>query len=420
MDLFFHEASLLLFNSVLIPVALFSAAFYLLAVLGIRHRTPARYQGVAVKQWPSVTIQIPTKNEQVAIRCAEHCLRFDYPGRFQIIIGDDSTDSEVSRAIDAFARQHPNVTVTRRGSTFGYKPGNLNHMLQFSKGEIIAIFDSDFLPPTDFLTRIVKPFVADEKVACVQAKWDYLNIGQTRVSRFASSILMVYHHLLAPINERLGVSLLFGSAEAVRASALRELGGWKDWSMTEDVEFTLRALRAGYKSVYLSDLSVPGEVPFNLRGLSKQQKRWAYGNAKAFFDNSRWILFGGRFSLLQKAALLFTLVGYISAPFLVVFMLLGIVTWFTGTPGVIDVAKFSLTTGQIFLINSGFLAAALVALHREKRARMIISVVGASLTYGIWVSISVFDGLMKALARKKMQWYMIRKAGNESLTLPSA
>jgi len=420
MEMFFHEASILLFNLFLIPVAFFSAVFYILAFLGIKKykKSSKKYKNVRVRVWPKVTIQIPTKNEIVALRCAKKCLEFSYKGDFEILIGDDSTDPRVSRKIDAFARKHPGVKVTRRGSNFGYKPGNLNHMLQFSKGEIIVIFDSDFLPPKNFLKEIVKPFVADPKMACVQAKWDYLNIGQNRISKFASSILMVYHHLLAPINDRLGISLLFGSAEAVRKSILVELGGWKDWSMTEDVEFTLRALKHGYKTVYLKDLCVPGEVPFNLQSLSKQQKRWAYGNAKAFFDNSRWILFGKHFSFLQKISLTLTLVGYISAPFLVVFITLGFVTWFTGTPGVVDVAKFSIATGQIVLINSGFLAATFVALRKEQKTRMMLSVIGASLTYGIFVSISVFDGLMKALTKKKMQWYLIRKMGNETPLMP--
>lgn len=418
MEIFFHEASALLFNMFLIPVAIFSAVFYIVAILSIRRKKESKYADVIVKKWPSVTVQIPTKDEIVALRCAEKCLAFDYKGDFQVIIGDDSKDPASSRKIDEFARKNPQVKVTRRGNNFGYKPGNLNHMLSFSKGEIIVVFDSDFIPPANFLQEIVKPFVADEKMACVQAKWDYINLGQNIVSKFASSILMVYHHLLAPINERLGVSLLFGSAEAVRTSALKKLGGWKEWSMTEDVEFTLRALKAGYKTVYLNDLLVPGEVPFNIRSLAKQQKRWAFGNAKAFFDNSRWILFGKQFSFLQKASLVITLVGYISAPFLVVFMLLGGITWFTGAPGVVDVAKFSSITGQMMLINSGFLFATLVALRKEKRARMIFSVVVASLTYGILVSISVFDGLMKALSKKKMHWYMIRKAGNEVPLFP--
>jgi len=41
-------------------------------------------------------------------------------------------------------------------------------------GELIAIFDADFIPPRDFLTRTVHYF-ADPGVGVVQTRWSYLN-----------------------------------------------------------------------------------------------------------------------------------------------------------------------------------------------------------------------------------------------------
>ncbi len=407
-----HAALVAAYSVLLVPVVAFSILFYAIAVLGIRARRqpqPEPHDGPL----PSVTVQIPTFNEPVAIRCAEACLAFDYPAKkLQIIIGDDSNYPTISKQIDAFAAKHRGrITVTRRGSNQGYKPGNLNYMLKHSKGEVLVIFDSDFMPEPGFLKRIVRPF-ADQQVACVQAKWSYANLGENVISKFASTLLMVYHNLLAPINQRLNVSLLFGSGEAVRRSVLQKLGGWKDWSMTEDVEFSLRALKEGYKNVYLKDLEVKGEVPFTQRGLSRQQKRWAYGNTRAFFDNIRWILLGKRFSLAQKSALTFTLLGYFSAPLFVAFAAVGFGVWFTGTPGSVDVFRFVTETGKILFLNSGFIFAGLVALARERWLHIGGKVFLSSLTYGILVSLSVFDGLIKAVTKRPMIWYMIPKKGN--------
>ncbi len=110
---------------------------------------------------PSVTVQIPTYNEIAALNCAQMCINFDYPSdKLQIILGDDSSDVEISNQIDNFAQQNQDkILVTRRGNNIGFKPGNLNHMLPYSTGEIILIFDSDFLPKRDFLKKIVKPFI---------------------------------------------------------------------------------------------------------------------------------------------------------------------------------------------------------------------------------------------------------------------
>jgi len=419
MEVLIHFISQFLYLVLIFPVAFFSIIFYILAIKGARKKT-IKTNTKRITKWPTVTIQIPTKNELVAIRCAKKCLNFDYPKtKFQILIGDDSTKPEISQKLREFASKYKNIRVTRRDSNFGYKPGNLNHMLKYSSGEILVMFDSDFVPKRNFLKKIVTPFIHDEKVACVQAKWDYLNIKQNMTSKLASALLMVYHHLLAPINNKLGISLLFGSGEAVRTSVLKELGGWKNWAMTEDVEFSLRALKNGYKTVYLENVIVPGEVPFTADGLAKQQKRWAYGNTKAFFDNIKWIMFGKKFSITQKLFLFLTLIGYISAPLLIVFIITGAVLWFTGTPGVIDVSMFLWETSKVLVINSGFLVAMIVALFREHEQKITPLVIFASMTIGLWVAISVFDGFIKAITKHKMKWYMIRKTGNELVSIPS-
>lgn len=413
MEILVHVISQFLYLVLIFPVAIFSTIFYILAIHGFRKKKP-KTTARKVTNWPSVTVQIPTKDELVALRCAKKCMEFDYPkNKLQIIIGDDSLKSENSKKIAEFCKKYKNVKVTRRGTNEGFKPGNLNHMLKYTNGEIIVIFDSDFIPKRDFLKKIVTPFVFDEKVACVQAKWDYMNMKQNWTSKLASSLLMVYHHLIAPINSRLGVSLLFGSGEAIRKSTLVKLGGWKNWAMTEDVEYSLRAIKNGYKTVYLEDVVVLGEVPFTIDGLAKQQKRWAYGNTKAFFDNIKWMMFGKRFSLPQKFFLFFTLIGYVSAPLILSFMIMGAAIWITGTPTVIDINRFSIETSKVLIVNSGFLVAMLVALFKEKKIGMALPVVIGSITIGLWVAISVFDGFMKAITRHRMNWHMIRKTGNE-------
>jgi len=411
-----HNITLPVFQFLLIPMIFFSIYFYLLALSGIFLKSEKRkYKGLF--NWPIVTIQIPTYNEPIAIRCVKKCLDFDYPkNKLEIIIGDDSTDTNVSRLIDDFAKKYKNrIKVTRRNSNVGFKPGNLNYMLKYSKGDIIVVFDSDFIPPKNFLKKVIPPFLEDERVACVQAKWEYLNMKQNRISKLASAVLMVYQNIIAVINNNNGVSLLFGSAEAVRKNILLKLGGWQSGSLTEDVEFSVRLLKNGYKTVYISDFGVPGEVPFTLKGYYKQQKRWAYGNVKTFLEHSRWLLFGRSLSLSQKSTVLLTLLGYFSAPFLIIFTLFGIVSFMTGNPASIDFLKFSKETIWLFFVNGGFIFAAIVALSKEDKLDMIGSVLASTVTVGFYVSFGIMSGVLNAILGKKMKWSLIEKKGNESL-----
>ncbi len=408
-----HEAATHLYNTLFFPMLFFSSLFYIVAFSGI-FGPSASGRISRIRKWPRVTVQIPTLNEVVALRCARKCLEFDYPrDRYEVLIGDDSDDPEVSGRIDEFARKHSRVKVTRRGSSEGFKAGNLNNMLSHSRGEIIVTFDSDFIPPTDFLKKVIPPFVKDQNLGFAQAKWVYVNMYQNIVSRFASSILMVYQNLLAAINSRAGVPLLFGSGQAVRKSALERLGGWKEGSVTEDVEFSIKAIKAGYTSRYISEVSVPGEVPFTFRGFFRQQKRWAYGNASTFMDYKRWILFGRELRIHQRLAMTMTLLGYVASPFLVMFMFFGILSFMTGEPSAINISRFMGTTAWTVAVNSGFMAATLAALLRERKVRMLFHVTIGAFTVGLYTAFGVSSGFLKAVTGRKIDWYMIRKIGNE-------
>ncbi|MBS3056294.1 MAG: glycosyltransferase [Candidatus Aenigmarchaeota archaeon] len=415
-----HPYSVFIYEMITYPVIFFSAIFYFIAIRDLVQRkkiTVSEEVDVKSKKLPFVTIQIPTLNEIVAVRCAKRCLELDYPkDKYEIIIGDDSNDKKISRRIDKFIHKYSQVKVSRRGNNKGFKAGNLNYMLKQSKGEIIVIFDSDFVPHKDFLKKIVKPF-EDTNVACVQTKWGYINKNQNRVSKLATSVLMVYHHILAPINERLGISLLFGSGEAVRRSALEELGGWQEGSLTEDVEFSVRVLKKGYKIKYLHSFETPGEVPFTVKGFAKQQRRWAYGNTKAFIDHSKDILFGKIFTIKQKLYLMFTLLGYLISPFIAIFFISGTLTWFTGTPGPIDWGKFLFVFGKMLLLTSGYLFSVYVALRREGGGRYIFNVFFSSLTIGIFVTFYVCLGVLKAFIGKGMAWTIIPKQGNRGVKI---
>lgn len=410
-------ASDFVFNIALIGATFFSVFFYFIAIDGMFIKNKKPYTGKPLR-WPKVTIQIPTYNEPVALRCAERCLRFDYPkDKYEIIIGDDSTDKNISKLIDRFAYRHKEVKVTRRGENVGFKAGNLNHMLKYSSGDIIVIFDSDFVPPKNFLREIVKPFIQSRKVGTVQARWDFLNMKQTLVSKLASATLIVYHHLILPLFNKSGVSFLCGSAEAVRKDLLVKLGGWENGSLTEDTEFSIRVMKAGYKNVYLERLSVKGEVPFNFKSFRKQQMRWAYGTTRAYLQHCRDILFGGIFTSKQKLLITLVIFGYITAPLLATLFLSGVLAFATNTPSPIDIVKFFSSLGRNLLLTSGFIVAAFMGLSKygKLNSGMAFSILLSSLTVGIMISFYVTKGFIKAVLKMPMQWHMVQKKGNEEV-----
>ena len=119
----------------------FTTVYLILSLFVIFSRKDEKEKEFDAKKAPFVTIQIPTRNEIIALRCAKKCLEFDYPkDKYEIHIGDDSDDISVSEKLAEFAEQHEQVKVIKRAKNVGFKPGNLNNMLQYSNGDILVLF----------------------------------------------------------------------------------------------------------------------------------------------------------------------------------------------------------------------------------------------------------------------------------------
>ena len=151
-----------------------------------------------------------------------------------------------------------------------------------------------------FLKKIVKPFFQDEKIAIVQSRMGYINHNQNFITKLSSTLLMTYHHFYCPFSSKLGISFFCGTHGAIKKDVLIEAGGWNEKNLTEDAELSIKIFKKGYKSVYLPNLKVRGELPFTFEAFIKQQMRWTYGMTRTFMDNARSIWFGGHFSLSQK------------------------------------------------------------------------------------------------------------------------
>src|SRR5262245_14813039 len=130
--------------------------------------------------WPMVTIQLPIYNEYyVAGRLIDDVARMDYPAdRLEIQVLDDSTDDTRAVVADLVAKWREkgvDIAHIRREGRAGYKAGALRHGLEIARGELIAIFDADFVPRPDFLREAVPAMVADPGLAFVQTRWGHVN-----------------------------------------------------------------------------------------------------------------------------------------------------------------------------------------------------------------------------------------------------
>jgi cellulose synthase/poly-beta-1,6-N-acetylglucosamine synthase-like glycosyltransferase len=268
---------------VLIILAVYGWHRYYLVYLYLRNRGKEPGVGATLSPQPVVTIQLPLYNEMyVADRLIASVCAIEYPRELlEIQVLDDSTDETrgiAEAAVRRFAAAGVDIKYLHRTDRTGYKAGALEAGLKQARGEFIAIFDADFLPSSEFLTRIMPQF-ADPKIGMVQARWGHINEDYSLLTKIQAILLDGHFVLEHGGRYRAGRFFNFnGTAGVWRRIAIADAGGWQHDTLTEDLDLSYRAQLRGWRFVFLSDLIAPAEVPVEMNAFKSQQHRWAKGS----------------------------------------------------------------------------------------------------------------------------------------------
>lgn len=237
---------------------------------------------ILFSQLPRVTVQLPIFNEQFVVdRLLQAVCRLEYPKELlEIQVLDDSTDETVNVAhnlVEHYAAQGFQITYHHRTDRTGFKAGALHEGLKSATGEFVTIFDADFVPPPDFLQRIIHHFT-EPKIGMVQTRWTHINRNYSFLTE-VEAILLDGHFVLEHSGRaRHNVFFNFnGTAGIWRRAAIEDAGGWQHDTLTEDTDLSYRAQLKGWKFVYRQDVECPAELPVEMTAFKTQQARWAKG-----------------------------------------------------------------------------------------------------------------------------------------------
>jgi cellulose synthase/poly-beta-1,6-N-acetylglucosamine synthase-like glycosyltransferase len=322
-------ALLALYYSVLVVLSFFGLhrLWMVMLYLRTRKRLASMPEPPSDPQaWPVVTVQLPLYNEMyVAERLIDAVCQIDYPaGRLEIQVLDDSTDETteiVARAVAEHRAKGVDIHHLHRTDRTGYKAGALVAGLAQARGELLAIFDADFVPTPDFLLRTV-PHFADPGLGMVQGSWAHINRSYSLLTRVQAILLDGHFMIEHRARNRTGCFFNFnGTAGIWRRVAIETSGGWEHDTLTEDLDLSYRAQLKGWRFLYLPEMAVPSELPVDASGFKSQQYRWAKGAVQT----GRKLLtavFRARLPLRVKLEALVHLTNNISYPLMVVLSLL--------------------------------------------------------------------------------------------------
>lgn len=394
----------------LVLLCTFGAHRFYLARLFKKYKRSKTDPAGSFSRLPRVTIQLPVYNEMYVVeRLIASVCRMDYPeDLLDIQVLDDSTDDTTliaKRCVDRLRDLGTDITYIHRDNRQGYKAGALEEGLKNAKGEFIAIFDADFMPPPDFLKNTIHYF-SDDNTGIVQTRWGHINRDYSLLTK-VQSILLDGHFIIEQFTRfKSGVFLNFnGTAGIIRRKCIESSGGWQHDTLTEDLDLSYRAQLNGWKMVYLKDVVCNAELPSDMNAFKSQQHRWVKGGmqtAKKLYLN---ILKRRDLPLKVKSEAFFHLLGnctYLLLLVLFAFMLpMGFFWSSIGWEFVFLISLVTISAGTLSVVY--FYLVAVLETHGRKWIDYAVYI-PVTLAVGVGLSVNNSKAILESIAGRQSEF----------------
>ena len=270
-----------------ILLTLYNLYYLVVALFGLKKPEP-------LKETPPETrfaLLVAARNEETVIgQLCDSLNNLNYPKElYKVIVApnnctDSTRETALAHGADVFCHEGK---VSSKGEVLTQLVDKILNENQF---DAVCVFDADNLVHPDFLLRMNDAVQAGAQVA--QGFRDSKNPADTPVSTAGSAWYWMLSRFYNGGREALGLSALInGSGFMVTSAFLRQLGGWRTLTITEDYEFTARCVLAGERVAYVPSAIIYDEQPLLFWETVKQRRRWCTGGvqgAKLFFGKLAW------------------------------------------------------------------------------------------------------------------------------------
>ncbi|MFM9264742.1 glycosyltransferase family 2 protein [Tychonema sp. BBK16] len=311
---------------------IFSSSIQLYLMLRVKdRRAEADRMAIAVESGdfaPTVDIFIPTYNEPAFIlrRTIIGCQALNYHNK-TIYLLDDTQRPEIKLLSKELGCEY-----ISRPEHIHAKAGNINHAKDLTTGELIVVFDADFIPTTNFLARTIG-FFQNPEIALVQTPQSFYNHDPIARNLGLENILTseeeVFYRQIQIIKDGAESVVCCGTSFVLRRSALEAVGGFVTNSVCEDYFTGIRLSATGYRLVYLNEKLSAGLAAENIDAHLTQRLRWAQGTLQAFFIDSNPLTIHG-LKFRQRLSHLEGLLHWFTSLTRVLFLFIPLAYWFLG------------------------------------------------------------------------------------------
>lgn len=288
----------------LIILLCFMTMYGVYTSLAIRHRKrrlETNPEIINENYKPFISIMIPAHNEEsVIVNTVENIRKSDYPN-YEIILIDDRSDDNTYAVIKDLSTRYENIKCLRREQdAFPGKSAVLNDALNLAKGEAILVFDADATIDPDFISKLV-PNLEPEDVGAVQARKVISNSETNILTKCQNNEYTLDTYLQVGRDAVKGAVELRGNGELIKRKALDDIGGWNNYTITDDLDMATRLHIKGWDIRYCLDAVVYEEGVMYAVPLFRQRRRWLEGTIRRYLEYFFDAVFSKKMS--QKAKL---------------------------------------------------------------------------------------------------------------------
>jgi cellulose synthase/poly-beta-1,6-N-acetylglucosamine synthase-like glycosyltransferase len=263
-----------------LATAFLSAIFLRLFACAQSFEPESRAPPLAEARLPIYTLIVPLYREAgMALQLARAIDRLDYPrAKLDVIFVVEQDDQATALALRRSGPRAPHQILIAPDGAPRTKPRAMNIAAPFARGALLAVFDAEDMPEPRQLRRAASLFARlPTRVACLQAS---LCIDNGAQNWLAAYFALDYAALFDVFNKGLSAMglpiFLGGTSNHFRMEALREIGFWDAYNVTEDADLGLRLARAGYVVKTFGSQTFE-EAPLTLKALLDQRARWLKG-----------------------------------------------------------------------------------------------------------------------------------------------
>ena len=379
------------------------------------------YHDIIDSDLKTVSVLIPMHNEEkVAAHILEQLLKIDYEiERFEIIPINDFSQDGTKEILDAYAAQYPFIKPLHRYEGDRGKPAALNAAIEKATGEIIIVFDADYLPPCGIIKNITVCF-GDPEVGAVMGRVVPVNTRTNMLTRLLDLERSGGYQVDQQARYNLNLMPQYGgTVGGFRRDVVIELGYFNIKVLAEDTELTYRLSINGWKVLYANRVECYEEAPELWRVRARQIQRWSRGHNdvmfKYFFSfmKSPYLSFGEKF---DGMLLIFI---YCVPVILLLGLLDSLALFFLGEMQIFSGIFFLLFIGayNTFGNFAPFFQVGTACLLDGTRQRILLLpfLVFNFFFYMWFISRGFVDAVIDMLISRKAQWHKTDRFRNETV-----